>query len=227
MFRARVYQKRPDSSVESQKLIWSRSADVVLLARHDMTDMRGLRPVSRDSVAACGPRCARLCTDEGLAAVLDADQGLLHWRAARRLGGDSGLAEHAVQETLLRAWRGCATYDPDKGSVRTWLLTIERNVLTDIARMRAVRPAETSWDELVDADTRSAGPDFADALTDGLLVAQLLAGLPAAQRDAVEQVILRDRAYQDVAADLGVPVGTVKTRVHYALRSLRRLPLGA
>ncbi|MFI5779450.1 sigma-70 family RNA polymerase sigma factor [Nocardia sp. NPDC051570] len=168
-----------------------------------------------------------MCTDEGLSALLAADQGLLHWRAARRLGGDMGLAEHAVQETLLRAWRSCATYDPDKGSVRTWLLSIERNVLTDIARMRAVRPAETSWDELVDADTRWAGPDFTDALTDGLLVAELLAVLPPAQRDAVVQVILCDRAYQDVAADLGVPVGTVKTRVHYALRSLRRLPLGA
>ncbi|MCM6776453.1 sigma-70 family RNA polymerase sigma factor [Nocardia sp. CDC159] len=191
-----------------------------------MSDMRGLRPVPPDSDPACGTRCARLCTDDGLAAVLAADQALLHWRATRRLG-DAGLAEHAVQETLLRAWRSCATYDPDKGSVRTWLLTIERNVLTDIGRMRAVRPAEASWDELVDADTRWAGPDFAEALTDGLLVADLLAGLPDAQRDAVVQVILRDRAYQDVAADLGVPVGTVKTRVHYALRSLRRLPLGA
>ncbi|MFF0494092.1 sigma-70 family RNA polymerase sigma factor [Nocardia sp. NPDC003482] len=187
--------------------------------------MRVLRPVTQDN-DPCRARCARLCTHEGLAAVLAADQGLLHWRAVRRLG-DSGQAEHAVQETLLRAWRKCASYDPDKGSVRTWLLSIERNVLTDICRMRAVRPSETSWDELVDAESRWAGPDFADTLADGLLVTQLLDVLPAAQRDAVVQVIIKDRAYQDVAEDLGVPVGTVKTRVHYALRSLRRLPIGA
>ncbi|KZM70306.1 sigma-70 family RNA polymerase sigma factor [Nocardia terpenica] len=186
--------------------------------------MSGLRPVAPDG---CAPRCARLCTDRGLAEVLAAEQGLLHWRATRRLG-DPGLAEHAVQEALLRAWRGCATYDPDRGSVRTWLLSIERNVLTDIIRMRAARPMEAGWDLVEDSvDLRWARPDFTDSLTDGLLVDQLLARLPGPQRDAVVQVILRDRAYRDVAADLGVPVGTVKTRVHYALRSLRQLPLGA
>ncbi|WP_280275748.1 sigma-70 family RNA polymerase sigma factor [Nocardia wallacei] len=189
--------------------------------------MSGLRSVSPDSDIACGPRCARLCTRAGLAAVLASDQGLLHWRAMRRLG-DTGLAEHAVQDTLLRAWRGCATYNPDKSSVRTWLLSIERNVLTDLARMRAVRPAEASWDDFAEAaDRRGARPDFADTLADGLLVSELLARLPDPQRHAVVQVILHDRAYRDVAEDLGVPVGTVKTRVHYALRSLRQLPRSA
>ncbi|MTL12394.1 sigma-70 family RNA polymerase sigma factor [Nocardia seriolae] len=178
-------------------------------------------------VTECAAHCARLCTDAGLAAVLAADRGLLHWRAMSRLG-DPGRAEHAGQETLLRGWRACASYDPGRGSVRTWLLTIERNVLTDTARFRAARPGDTNWDEIGEqAENHSARPDFVEDLTDGLLVADLLAQLPAAQRDAVVQVILRDRAYQDVAADLGIPVGTVKTRVHYALRSLRRLPLSA
>ncbi|WP_460698336.1 sigma-70 family RNA polymerase sigma factor [Nocardia thraciensis] len=189
--------------------------------------MRGPRAIPHTRDTACRARCARLCTQAGLAAVLASDQGLLHWRAARRLG-DTGLAEHAVQETLLRAWRSCATYDPDRGSVRTWLLSIERNVLTDIGRMRAVRPAETSWDDLGEMlDPRFARPDFTDTLADGLLVTELLQRLPDPQRDAVVQVILRDRAYRDVAEDLGVPIGTVKTRVHYALRSLRQLPRGA
>ncbi|MCX4095365.1 RNA polymerase sigma factor [Nocardia sp. alder85J] len=174
--------------------------------------------------SSCGPRCAHLCTESGLASILATEQALLHWRAFRRLG-DTGLAEHAVQETLLRAWRACATYDPARGSVRTWLLSIERNVLTDIVRMRAVRPPETGWDDIADGtETHGARPDFADSVADGLLVDELLARLPDPQRHAVVQVILRDRAYQDVAADLGVPVGTVKTRVHYALQSLRRAP---
>ncbi len=159
--------------------------------------------------------------------MLDADGGLLHWRARRSLG-DQGLAEHAVQETLLRAWRACTSYNPDRGSVRTWLLAIEANVLTDLARMRAARPVETSWDDVDGVlDFRGSRPDFAEHLADGLLVAELLERLPGPQRDAVVQVILRDRAYRDVAQDLGVPVGTVKTRVHYALRSLRQLPIPA
>jgi RNA polymerase sigma-70 factor (ECF subfamily) len=177
--------------------------------------------------STCATACAGLCTDDGIASVLAADRALLHWRAMRGLG-DSGLAEHAVQETLLRAWRSCALFDERKGTVRTWLLAIQRNVMIDIARARAVRPADTEWDEVGElSDVRFANPDFADRLVDGLLVADLLARLPESQRVAVVEVILRDRAYQEVADDFGIPVGTVKTRVHYALRSLRRLPIGA
>ncbi|WP_433683462.1 sigma-70 family RNA polymerase sigma factor [Nocardia sp. CA-119907] len=191
--------------------------------------MSGICPVVDvvDTRSTCGTACAGLCTDDGIAAVLAADRALLHWRAMRGLG-DSGLAEQAVQETLLRAWRSCAMFDARKGTVRTWLLAIQRNVMIDIARARAIRPADTEWDEVGQlSDVRYAHPDFADRLVDCLLVADLLARLPESQRTAVVEVILRDRAYQEVADDFGIPVGTVKTRVHYALRSLRRLPIGA
>ncbi|WP_246002942.1 sigma-70 family RNA polymerase sigma factor [Nocardia tenerifensis] len=152
---------------------------------------------------------------------------MLHWRALRALG-DSGLAEQAVQEALLRGWRSCAFFDDTKGSVRAWLLTILRNVIIDMVRARAARPGDTGWDEVDElSDVRYAHPDFSDRLVDGLLVADLLALLPAQQREAVVEVILRDRAYQEVAEEFGIPVGTVKTRVHYALRSLRNLPRGA
>ncbi|WP_278263586.1 sigma-70 family RNA polymerase sigma factor [Nocardia sp. AG03] len=170
----------------------------------------------------CGAHCARLCTRDGLAAVLAADHGLLHWRAMRSLG-DRGLAEHAVQETLLRGWRACGAFDERKGTVRAWLSAIERNVLIDIARARAARPGDVGWDDITELPG-CGGPDFADGLIDGLLVEHLLALLPEPQRAAVVEVILRDRGYREVAADFGIPVGTVKTRVHYALRSLRQLP---
>ncbi|MFI9509773.1 sigma-70 family RNA polymerase sigma factor [Nocardia sp. NPDC052566] len=188
--------------------------------------MKCVRPTPKAAVsgsAACGARCARLCTDAGLSTVLKEDRALLHWRAMRSLS-DTGLAEHVVQETLLRAWRACAQFDERKGSVRTWLLAIQRNVMIDLARARAARPGDSGWDAIEElGDIRYAQPDFSDGLVDGLLVAELLSVLPAAQREAVVEVILRDRAYQEVADDFGVPVGTVKTRVHYALRSLRQL----
>lgn len=142
--------------------------------------------------------------------------------------GDAGLAEQAVQETLLRAWRSCGLFDGRKGAVRTWLLAIERNVVIDIVRSRAIRPGDTGWDAVEElSDIRYADPDFTEGLLNSLLVTQLLAQLPEVQRAAITEVILRDRGYQEVADDFGVPVGTVKTRVHYALRSLRRLPIGA
>ncbi|MGW5314884.1 sigma-70 family RNA polymerase sigma factor [Nocardia thailandica] len=173
---------------------------------------------------ACSPRCAGLCTRDGLAAVLAGQYGLLHWRAVRALG-DAGLAEHAVQETLLRAWRACAGFDARKGSLRTWLLAIEHNVVVDIVRARVARPGEVGWEDVTERCGAAPGAeDVADEVAGELLVADLLARLPESQRAAVVEVVLRDRAYQEVAADFGVPVGTVKTRVHYALRSLRRLP---
>lgn len=192
-----------------------------------MESLKVLSPHRCAHESTCATRCAKLCTDDGIAAVLAEDRALLHWKAMHALG-DQGLAEQAVQETLLRAWRACSRFDERKGSVRTWLLAIERNVMIDIARARAARPGDTGWDDIHEVgDARYSLPDFADGLVDGLLVAQLLDRLPAPQRAAVVEVILRDRTYHEVAQDFGVPVGTVKTRVHYALRSLRELPRGA
>ena len=126
----------------------------------------------------CSPNCARLCTDEGMAATMRADRGLLLWRATNSLG-DAGLAEQAVQETFLRAWKGCAKFDDRLGSVRSWLLAIARNLVIDIARSRAVRPGDTHWDELDDAiGHRTTVLDFAEALANSWYVEELLDQLP-------------------------------------------------
>src|SRR5512133_1689478 len=68
-----------------------------------------------------------------------AHSGELYGFAVRSLG-DSGLAEEAVQETFLRAWRASDRFDPEVASLRTWLFAILRHVVIDLARMRAVRP---------------------------------------------------------------------------------------
>ena len=80
-----------------------------------------------------------------------AHAGELYGFALRSLG-DSGLAEEAVQETFLRAWRAGDRYDPQIGSLRTWLFAILRNVVIDLGRARAVRPgvAEKGLEESVD-----------------------------------------------------------------------------
>src|SRR6476469_43353 len=68
-----------------------------------------------------------------------AHSGELYGFAVRSLG-DSGLAEEAVQETFVRAWRAGERFDPDLGSLRTWLFAILRNVVIDLGRARAARP---------------------------------------------------------------------------------------
>jgi RNA polymerase sigma-70 factor (ECF subfamily) len=62
---------------------------------------------------------------------------------AHRALNDDGLAQEAVQETFLRAWRAADRYDPKRSSLRTWMFAIARNVTIDLARARSVRPERT------------------------------------------------------------------------------------
>jgi RNA polymerase sigma-70 factor (ECF subfamily) len=155
--------------------------------------------------------------DEALRAVYAA-HGPELYRFARRSLGDPGLAEEAVQETFVRAWRASASYDPARSSQRTWLFAILRNVVIDLARARRVRPALA--DAGGDATVTSSDDDIDRVLTTWQVEAAL-ALLDDAHRRALVEVHWRGRPYAEVADDLGVPTGTVKSRVYYGLRALR------
>ena len=133
--------------------------------------------------------------------------------------GDRGLAEEAVQETFLRAWHAANRFDPDLGSLRTWLFAIARNVVIDICRARAVRP------RLADAAAVEERPDEEEDPYERALLAweveEALRRLGDAHREVLVETYYRCRPYAEVAAQLGVPEGTVKSRVYYALRALR------
>jgi RNA polymerase sigma-70 factor, ECF subfamily len=136
---------------------------------------------------------------------------------ARRILRDDGLAEDAVQEAFVRAWRACTSYDPDRGPLLHWLLTITRNAARDIARVRARQPAVT----LADTEVVSPESGIADRVTNQTVLREALARLTAEHRVAIVETVIRDRSPQQVAAELGIPPGTVRTRVHYGLRNLR------
>jgi RNA polymerase sigma-70 factor (ECF subfamily) len=163
--------------------------------------------------------------DAALRAVYDAHGGELY-RFARRSLGDSGLAEEAVQEAFVRAWRASASYDPAKASQRTWLFAILRNVVIDLVRARRSRPALAPDDRALDGNGLD-GPGLAladDGIDRMLTVWQVeaaLAELAEDHRHVLVEVHWRGRPYADVAADLGIPEGTVKSRVYYGLRAMR------
>jgi len=158
--------------------------------------------------------------DAALRAVYDAHGGELY-RFARRSLGDAGLAEEAVQEAFLRAWRASASYDPARASQRTWLFAILRNVVIDLVRARRARPPLA---DVAAADGDPAGAEADDSIDRMLTVWQVeaaLAGLADDHRRALVEVHWRGRPYADVAVELGVPEGTVKSRVYYGLRAMR------
>ena len=160
---------------------------------------------------------ARPLPDEALRSVYAA-HGPELYRFARRSLGDAGLAEEAVQETFVRAWRASASYDPARSSQRTWLFAILRNVVIDLARARRVRPPLAAPRDGPDT-TRS--DDDIDRVLTAWQVESALAELDDDHRRALVEVHWRGRPYAEVALDLGVPAGTVKSRVYYGLRALR------
>ncbi len=163
-------------------------------------------------------RPGALSTDDDVRAVYAAHGGELY-RFARRALGDDGLAEEAVQETFVRAWQAADRFDDRLGSLRTWLFAILRNVVIDLARARAVRPQVAHSD----AGARPEQADVTDL--DSVLVAwqveEALRRVSPEHRAVLLEVHCRGRAYADVAQELGVPAGTVKSRVFYGLKAMR------
>src|SRR6266545_1922339 len=131
--------------------------------------------------------------DADLLRAMFAEHGdALYAHALRLASGDRQRAEDLVQETLLRAWQHPEALDPDRGSVRAWLFTTARNLAIDSWRRRSARVGEVVTDALPEALT----DDETERTVEAWLIAEAL-------------------------GRLGVPPGTVKSRTHYALRSLR------
>jgi RNA polymerase sigma-70 factor (ECF subfamily) len=138
---------------------------------------------------------------------------------ATRLTGDRWAAEEVLQETLLRAWRHRDALDEQAGSIRGWLFTVARNIVTDRARSRAVRPAEISGDTGV---VPVVG-DHAQRVVDSMVTIEALEQLNEEYRSVVVELYFHGRSVAEAAEVLGIPAGTVKSRSHRALRSLRDL----
>lgn len=143
------------------------------------------------------------------------------YRFARRALGDAGQAEDAVQEAFVRAWRASDRYDPARASQRTWLFAILRNVVIDQVRARRSRPGLAPDRDSPERDVGNGGDDAIEKLLTAWQVEAVLETLAADQRRVLVEVHWRGRPYAEVAAELGVPEGTVKSRVYYGLRAMR------
>jgi RNA polymerase sigma-70 factor (ECF subfamily) len=133
---------------------------------------------------------------------------------------DPDLAEEAVQEALVRAWRSCSSFDPNRGPLVVWLLVITRNVAIDLVKARTRRPPVAPDSPRGDRPAEQ-GISHEDAVLLRSELVRALSGIGPTHRQVIVETLLRDRSHADVAADLGVPTGTVRSRVHYALRHLR------
>ena len=139
-----------------------------------------------------------------------------------RQGADANTAEELAQETMLTVWRKASLYSGEKGSATTWIFTIARNLRID--RLRR----ELTWVALPDGHDEEAS---SDALPDEILsdqerkvrVQQALSVLPADQHEVVSLSYVEGLSHSEIAERLGLPLGTVKSRMRLAYQKIREL----
>ena len=142
------------------------------------------------------------------------------WRYAVRLTGDRARAQDVVQETLLKAWQHPeVTGDPAR-SPRAWLFTVARNMIIDDQRSARFRNESVTIPDPDQIHDR-AGPDETNSALDRMLLSSALAQLSADHRTVIRRSYYEGWTTAQIAADLEIPEGTVRSRLHYAVRSLR------
>jgi RNA polymerase sigma-70 factor (ECF subfamily) len=133
--------------------------------------------------------------------------------------GDRQRAEDVVQETLLRAWRNADLLrDWRETSPRPWLVTVARRITIDGYRSENARPAETFGH---DVENYPGVADESDRVVRSMTVVQALRTLTPSHREILLETYFHGRTTQEAADILGLPIGTAKSRVYYALRALR------
>jgi RNA polymerase sigma-70 factor (ECF subfamily) len=140
---------------------------------------------------------------------------------AKRLLADQARAEEIVQEVFLRLWNEPDRFDPDRGTLRSYLLAHTHGRSVDVVRSDTSRRAREERDAAMAAD---GGYDVAHEVWDLALaghVRQAMASLQPGERAAIELAYFGGRTYKEVAEVLGEPEGTVKSRIRTGLRRLR------
>ena len=135
---------------------------------------------------------------------------------------DRDAAHDVAQEAFLRAWRHAGVFDPRRGSVAAWLLTITRNLALDAVRMRRTVPVDPSALARLQTGDIEPGPDR-QILTTGELarLRQAVARLPAEQGRSLLLAALHGLTAREISELDGLPLGTVKTRIRAAMLKLR------
>jgi RNA polymerase sigma-70 factor (ECF subfamily) len=148
--------------------------------------------------------------------------GRVAYGLARRILRDDGLAEDAVQDGFLAVWRGAAGFSPERGKASTWILTLVHRRAVDLVRREERRRADP-LDERHDTPSGPSTEEAAWLRFERERVQDALSRLPDVQREAIELAYYGGYSQTELAERLGVPLGTIKSRMFAGLARLREL----
>ncbi|MCX4866792.1 sigma-70 family RNA polymerase sigma factor [Streptomyces sp. NBC_00257] len=187
-------------------------------ARHRGEQPPSLAPPPHASASSPRSSSSSAVPDEELMRALYREHaGPLFAYVLRLVAGDRQRAEDVVQETLIRAWKNAGRLGGATGSVRPWLVTVARRIVIDGHRSRQARPPE------VDPSPLEAVPaeDEMEKALWLMTLSEALDDLTTAHREALVETYFKGRTVSEAAEVLGIPSGTVRSRVFYALRSMK------
>jgi RNA polymerase sigma-70 factor (ECF subfamily) len=138
-----------------------------------------------------------------------------------RRGSDAGAAEEVVQEVMVTLWRRAETFDARQANASTWVFTIARNKRIDMMRRERRPEIDPEDPALVPAENGNA-EDRVERAQDAARLRGAMASLPAEQKDLLTMAFFEDKPHSTIAAESGLPLGTVKSRIRLAMARLRK-----
>lgn len=195
-----------------------------LVLMNDASPAPSARPVSRPSDPLL-PFVQAMAKgkQEAMGQLYDATSGMVHGLVLRILEQKED-AEEVTLDVFMKAWRNASTYSPERGAVIAWLLMMARSMAIDRIRNRKAQPKVADLPEdWPDPPAPDASPEQQTAFAQWRRRVQMaLADLPPEQRQALALAFFSGLSHAELAAKLGQPLGTVKTRIRLGLLRLRK-----
>ena len=199
---------------------WARPADENSPQETDLTTS-GARTSDGEVSDASLLRAIQAGEQEAIAALYDRYSGVAYG-LAMRITGDGTLAEDVVQDAYVSVWKQAGRFDPERGQVKSWLLTIVHHKAVDAVRRRTNRNERAlpeGPEEFIAAHGRPE--EIAEATMDAAAVREAVRAIPDDQRRTIEMAYFEGITHVEIAERMGVPLGTVKSRLRIGLEKMR------
>jgi RNA polymerase sigma-70 factor (ECF subfamily) len=160
--------------------------------------------------------------DQGALLTLYEQHGRAVYSLAYRVLQNTTLAEEVTQDTFLKVWQQTASWDPDKGKLKNWLLAIAHHTAIDRLRREKRHPV-LHPDALEDTDETLLTPHNESGWQEGMALRLVMQELPDEQARLIDLAFFQGLTHTDIAAVTHIPLGTVKTRLRMGIKKLREL----